>query len=459
MVDAAGGTTLRTVLTQSGRLAPERAVAVVTQIAGELATGHSEGIPYRAAISPNEIILTAEGAAHLTTASTDDAGVAVAANDIDQVAYMAPERLLANAAPSQRTEVYALAGVLYECLTGTTPYSVTDGLPGLIAALQTAPVPSPNQHVAGLPAAFDEILTRGLAKNPDARYPTADDLVAAARDALGGPAQGDAAPLSQWTPATTPEPPRPPIHPGPPASPVILGPPAAPIPVPPQPPASPDADHRRRRTRRTLAIVAAVAVAAAVVAAVVGVLTVKVSQPGIPAWGAQQTELPFGQLHGPRGVAVDTAGNVFVIDFDRDRISSHQRGRVLKLAAGADHPTELPFPDLDFPNGIAVDATGSVYVTGGNAEQLSMLKPETTTPTPVFTGITLNGVAVDSGGNVYASDAISRVWRLTAGTDELAALHTEQDPSGVAVDTAGAVYITVTNGTSDGGQVLRLAES
>jgi streptogramin lyase len=100
-----------------------------------------------------------------------------------------------------------------------------------------------------------------------------------------------------------------------------------------------------------------------------------------------------------------------------------------------------------------------VYVTGGNAEQLSMLKPETTTPTPVFTGITLNGVAVDSGGNVYASDAISRVWRLTAGTDELAALHIEQDPSGVAVDTAGAVYITVTNGTSDGGQVLRLAES
>ena len=180
----------------------------------------------------------------------------------------------------------------------------------------------------------------------------------------------------------------------------------------------------------------------------------KVSQPGIPAWGAQQRELPFGQLHGPRGVAVDTAGNVFVIDFDRDRISSHQRGRVLKLAAGADHPTELPFPDLDFPNGIAVDATGSVYVTGGNAEQLSMLKPETTTPTPVFTGITLNGVAVDSGGNVYASDAISRVWRLTAGTDELAALHIEQDPSGVAVDTAGAVYITVTNGTSDGGQVL-----
>ena len=146
-------------------------------------------------------------------------------------------------------------------------------------------------------------------------------------------------------------------------------------------------------------------------------------QAEVLALAAELKAAPFSRrpLDGPRGVAVDTAGNVFVIDFDRDRISSHQRGRVLKLAAGADHPTELPFPDLDFPNGIAVDATGSVYVTGGNAEQLSMLKPETTTPTPVFTGITLNGVAVDSGGNVYASDAISRVWRLTAGTDELAA--------------------------------------
>ena len=79
---------------------------------------------------------------------------------------------------------------------------------------------------------FDSILKY----NPEL---TADDLVAAARDALGGPAQGDAAPLSQWTPATTPERPRPPIHPGPPASPVILGPPAAPIPVPPQPPRAP----------------------------------------------------------------------------------------------------------------------------------------------------------------------------------------------------------------------------
>ncbi|ORA70370.1 hypothetical protein BST26_11070 [Mycolicibacterium insubricum] len=449
---------MRTVLTQSGRLAPERAVAVVTQIAGELATGHSEGIPYRAAISPNEIILTAEGAAHLTTASTDDAGVAVAANDIDQVAYMAPERLLAKAAPSQRTEVYALAGVLYECLTGTTLLrhrrpsrthrSVTD---------RPGSVPKPARSRT----------TRSVRRDPHPRTGKEPRRSVSHRRRPGGRRPGrpgrtrpgrcrSPVPMDTCNDTGTAETPDPSGPAGITSHPRTA---SGTDPRPTSTPPSPDADHGRRRTRRTLAIVAAVAVAAAVVAAVVGVLTVKVSQPGIPAWGAQQRELPFGQLHGPRGVAVDTAGNVFVIDFDRDRISSHQRGRVLKLAAGADHPTELPFPDLDFPNGIAVDATGSVYVTGGNAEQLSMLKPETTTPTPVFTGITLNGVAVDSGGNVYASDAISRVWRLTAGTDELAALHIEQDPSGVAVDTAGAVYITVTNGTSDGGQVLRLAES
>ena len=453
---------------------------MVTQIAGELATSHSEGIPYRAAISPNEIILTAEGAAHLTTASTDDAGVAVAANDIDQVAYMAPERLLANAAPSQRTEVYALAGVLYECLTGMTPHPVTDGLPGLIAALQTDPVPSPSQHVAGLSATFDEVLTRGPAKSPDARYATADDLVAAARDV----------PLSQWTPATTPGPPPAPIHPGPPATPVVLGPPAVPFPFQPQPAASPDPDHRRRRSRRTLTIVVAVAVAvaAAVVAAVIGVLTVKGSQPDTPGWAAEQTELPFGTLHSPHGIAVDAAGNVYVVDFETN---AAERGRVLKLAVGADQSTQLPFPDLDIPYAIAVDTTDSGYVSGTDKLGVSRvwkLAANATSPVDLpFTGVpTARGVTVDAEGTIYVADydrhqLLKLAVNATNPTEvplpglqypeDIAVTadgaihvtngsHTELQPSGIAVDTSGAVYITVINGTvSDGGQVLRLAES
>jgi hypothetical protein len=67
-----------------------------------------------------------------------------------------------------------------------------------------------------------------------------------------------------------------------------------------------------------------------------------------------QTVLPFN----PRsvvGVAVDSAGSVYVVDAERKQ--------VLKLAAGADGPIVLPFTGLDHPVGVAVDAAGSVYVT------------------------------------------------------------------------------------------------
>ena len=66
------------------------------------------------------------------------------------------------------------------------------------------------------------------------------------------------------------------------------------------------------------------------------------------------TPLPFPDLKNAAGLAVDSAGNVNVTDFERNR--------VLKLAAGASGPTVLPFSGLNHPAGVAVDAAGSVYV-------------------------------------------------------------------------------------------------
>ena len=65
--------------------------------------------------------------------------------------------------------------------------------------------------------------------------------------------------------------------------------------------------------------------------------------------------LPFTGLNRPYGVAVDTAGNVYVTDVVNNR--------VLKLAAGSTTQTVLPFTGLDDPRGVAVDAAGDLYVT------------------------------------------------------------------------------------------------
>jgi serine/threonine-protein kinase len=68
--------------------------------------------------------------------------------------------------------------------------------------------------------------------------------------------------------------------------------------------------------------------------------------------------LPFTGLSNPGGVAVDTAGDVYVADSGNNR--------VVKLAAGASTQSVLPFAGLNIPNGVAVDSAGAVYVTDNN---------------------------------------------------------------------------------------------
>ena len=68
-----------------------------------------------------------------------------------------------------------------------------------------------------------------------------------------------------------------------------------------------------------------------------------------------QTVVPFTGLTGPLGVAVDTAGNLYVTDVSNNR--------VLELAAGSATQSVLPFTGLNGPLDVAVDSAGNVYVT------------------------------------------------------------------------------------------------
>ncbi|OMC42570.1 serine/threonine-protein kinase PknH/PknJ [Mycobacterium sp. IS-1264] len=179
------GTDLQAVLAADGPLEPARAVAIVRQIASALDAAHGAQVIHRD-IKPANILLTGEDFACLV-----DFGLANAATDakltssgttIGTFAYMAPERL-GNTEVDHRADVYALTCVLYECLTGFPPYASGD-LPALITAHLSAPIPRPSEARPQVPAGFDDVIARGMAKNPQDRYDSAGELARAAHHAL-----------------------------------------------------------------------------------------------------------------------------------------------------------------------------------------------------------------------------------------------------------------------------------
>ena len=174
-------------LVAKGPLAPSRAVAIISQVGAALDAAHAEGLMHRD-IKPHNIIVTEADFAYLV-----DFGIAETGGDarltntgapIGTLNYMAPERFTERKA-TPAVDVYALACVLYESLTGDSPFD-RDSLENLIAAHLASPPPRPSVTNPRVPAAFDAVIARGMAKDPDDRYGTAGGLMRAAQRAADG---------------------------------------------------------------------------------------------------------------------------------------------------------------------------------------------------------------------------------------------------------------------------------
>lgn len=469
------GTDLSTLLKRTGPMSPPRAVAMVRQVASALDAAHAIGVTHRD-VKPENIIVTADDFAYLV-----DFGIARAATDpgltqtgtaMGTYNYMAPERFTADEV-TYRADIYSLACVLAECLTGSPPYRA-NSIERAVGAHLTQPPPRPSELRPGrVPPALDQVIAKGMAKNPDERYRSAGELADAAHDALTAPEQDQSAKiLAQSEDAAAAETMARPV--GSASGPQNWGPPPGGVPGgtggwasqpqysagPPGPPAYshparvPQPDFasgapERRSNRKWWIIAAAVVV---LLVAIFGYLV----RPHHPSGGTQeacgQNVLPFNGLNfrlSPGGVAVNSAGDVFVTN-------QGMYGRVVKLAPGSSTPTVLPFTGLYQPQDVAVDSAGTVYVTDFNHRVVTLPAGSNNQSELPFTGLSYpEGVVVDSAGSVYVADrGNSRVLKLPQGAKDAVVLpFTDlKNPDGVAVDSAGNVFVTDT----DNNRVVKL---
>jgi serine/threonine-protein kinase len=188
------GIDLATLLDRDGPMPPAAAAWITAQVASALDAAHADGLIHRD-VKPSNVLITGHGKS-MPFAYLIDFGIArvvssaslsTSNSTVGTVAYMAPERF-AGSPGDRHADVYSLACVLYECLTGRQPF--TGEMVAIMWAQLNAAPPAPSTLRPGLPPAVDAVLARGLAKDPTYRYGTAGDLaeaILAATADLGSP--------------------------------------------------------------------------------------------------------------------------------------------------------------------------------------------------------------------------------------------------------------------------------
>ncbi|GAB3435349.1 nSTAND1 domain-containing NTPase [Actinophytocola sediminis] len=170
-------------LLANGPLDPVRANEILGQVAGALDAAHAKNVLHRD-IKPANILLDADGTAYLAdfgiarSIAPEVTKLTQTGEQIGTLDYMAPERLMRDDVDAA-SDVYSLACVLFQCLTGRVPFPAPDTV-GKLAAQLNDPPPAPSLFDRRIPSAMDLVVRTGMDKDPRRRYPTAGELMAAA---------------------------------------------------------------------------------------------------------------------------------------------------------------------------------------------------------------------------------------------------------------------------------------
>jgi len=195
------GQSLADVLRSSGPLHPRRAAELAFEVAGALGFAHSRGVIHRD-IKPGNVLVSSNGVAKVTdfgiarAVSSPSEDLTQAGSVMGTATYFSPEQAQGFSVDA-RSDLYSLGVVLYEMLCGRPPFTGDSPVAIAYKHVQERPAP-PSQFVSDLPPGLEAVVMRLLAKNPDNRYRSAEDLRADLRRWLDGQAT-----LAEQTPMPT----------------------------------------------------------------------------------------------------------------------------------------------------------------------------------------------------------------------------------------------------------------
>jgi serine/threonine-protein kinase len=178
------GSDLKQVLAEEGRLPVRRALRIAGQVASALDAAHARGLVHRD-VKPANILVGEGDRAYLSDFGVvkELAGAATTRTGafVGTIAYCAPEQIEGRDLDG-RSDQYALACVLWECLVGVSPFHRASQVAVLNAHLHAAP-PRLTKAAPDLPPGLEPVLAKALSKSPLDRYGSCAEFVAAARAA------------------------------------------------------------------------------------------------------------------------------------------------------------------------------------------------------------------------------------------------------------------------------------
>lgn len=186
------GESLAQRLRREGRLDARTTFSIVEQVARALSRAHQANVVHRD-LKPDNIWLWREREVFVKVL---DFGVAKAQHELGSVRtttgmllgtpqYMSPEQANGDPSLDHRSDLWSLAIIVFECLTGKRPYA-SPGLGNLLVQIVSTPAPKLAEIAPELPLELDAWWTRALARDPADRFQSAEHWVEALRPALLG---------------------------------------------------------------------------------------------------------------------------------------------------------------------------------------------------------------------------------------------------------------------------------